>query len=71
MVTSAPVQREIVGDLERTKTPVVVRFAAPITAAPEPDRAGKSTGVHVLDDYLARRYHRVAKYAYYEILARD
>jgi hypothetical protein len=71
VVTSAPVQREIVGDLERTRTPLVVRFAAPITAVPEPDRAGKSTGVHVLDDYLARRYHRVAKFAYYEMLARN
>jgi hypothetical protein len=49
----------------------VVRFAAPITAVPEPDRAGKSTGVHVLDDYLAQRYHQVAKFAYYVILARN
>jgi hypothetical protein len=60
-----------VRDLERTKTPMVVRFAAPITAVPEPDRAGKSTGVHVLDDYLAQRYHQVAKFAYYVILARN
>ncbi|HXD56717.1 MAG TPA: glycosyltransferase family 87 protein [Thermoleophilaceae bacterium] len=71
VVTSAPVQREIVGDLERTRTPIVVRFAAPITAAPEPDRAGRSTGVHVLDEYIAQRYHRVAKYAFYDILARN
>jgi hypothetical protein len=71
VVTSAPVQREIVGDLERTNTPLVVRFAAPITAVPEPDRAGRSTGVHVLDDYLAKSYHRVAKFAYYVVLARN
>jgi hypothetical protein len=71
IVTSAPVQREIVRDLERTRTNIVVRFAAPITAAPEPDRAGRSTGVHVLDDYLAASYHRVAKFAFYVILARD
>jgi hypothetical protein len=71
IVTSAPVQREIVRDLERTRTSVVVRFAAPITAAPEPDRAGRSTGVRVLDDYLAASYHRVAKFAFYVILARN
>ena len=40
VVTSAPVQREIIGDLERARPRMVVRFAAPITAAPEPDRGG-------------------------------
>ena len=71
IVTSAPVQREIIGDLERTRPRLVVRFAAPITAAPEPDRAGQSSGVHILDQYLAANYHQVAKFAYYEILARN
>ena len=71
IVTSAPVQREIVRDLERTRTPLVVRFTAPITAEHEPDRAGRSTGVHVLDDYLAANYHRSAKFAYYVILERN
>ena len=50
---------------------LVVRFAAPITAAPEPDRAGQSSGVHIIDQYLAANYHQVAKFAYYEILARN
>jgi hypothetical protein len=27
--------------------------------------------VHVLDDYLAASYHRVAKFAFYVILARN
>jgi hypothetical protein len=71
VVTSAPVQREIVSDLERTRTPVVVRFAAPITAVPEPDKAGKPTGVHVLDDYLTAKYHQAAKYGFYVILERN
>jgi hypothetical protein len=71
IITSAPVQREIVRDLERTRTGIVVRFAAPITAVHEPDRAGRSTGVHVLDDYLAASYHQVAKFGFYVILARN
>jgi hypothetical protein len=69
IVTSAPVQREIVGDLERVRPGLVVRFAAPITGAPEPDKAAQSSGVHILDQYLAANYHQVAKFAYYEILA--
>jgi hypothetical protein len=71
VVTSAPVQREIVRDLERARPPLVVRFAAPITAAHEPDRAGRSSGVRILDEYLASRYHRAAKFGFYVILARD
>jgi hypothetical protein len=70
VVTSAPVQREIVRDLERTRTPMVVRFAAPITAAPEPNRAGESSGVHVLDDYIAANYREVARFGFFVLLER-
>jgi hypothetical protein len=56
VVTSAPVQREIVRDLEATRPRVVVRWAAAVTALHEPNRAGRSSGVRILDDYLARRY---------------
>ena len=70
VVTSAPVQREIVRDLERTGTRVVVRYTAAITAAPEPNRAGRSTGVRVLDDYLRRAYRPAARYGPYTILLR-
>ena len=41
----APVQREIVRDLERTRTPMVVRWTDPVTAAAEPNAAGRSSGV--------------------------
>jgi hypothetical protein len=71
IVTSAPVQREIIGDLERVRPRLVVRFAAPITATPEPDPAGRSSEVRLLDQYLAASYHQVAKFAYYVILARS
>lgn len=67
VVTSAPVQREIVEDLRR-KRPLVVRWTAPITAEPEPNRAGRSSGVRILDEYVAREYRQVAKLGYYVML---
>ena len=67
VVTSAPVQREIVRDLRRLR-PLVVRWIAPITAEPEPNRAGRSSGVTILDDFLERDYRQVAKLGYYVML---
>jgi hypothetical protein len=67
VVTSAPVQREIVGDLRR-KRPLVVRWIAPITAEPEPNRAGRSSGVTILDEFIEREYRQVAKLGYYVML---
>jgi hypothetical protein len=71
VVTSAPVQREIVRDLERERVPLVVRFDDPITTAPEPNRAGEPTGVVILDDYLARRYRPAARFGPYVMLERE
>jgi hypothetical protein len=68
VVTSAPVQREIVAALERARPPAVVRDTSPLTAAPEPNRAGESSGVTLLDDYLGRAYRPVARYGRFEIL---
>jgi hypothetical protein len=70
VITSAPVQREIVGDLERTRPRVVVRYTAAETAAPEPNRAGESTGVTVLDDYLRRAYRPAETIGPYALLER-
>lgn len=70
VVTTAPVQREIVGDLERTRTPLVVRWIAPLSAVREPNRGGEPTGVRILDDYLRRAYRPEARYGDFVILAR-
>ena len=70
VVTSAPVQREIVRDLERTRTPMVVRWTHPVTAAAEPNAAGRSSGVRVLDDYLARSYRDVGRVGSFRLLER-
>jgi hypothetical protein len=68
VITSAPVQREIVRDLERARPPLVVRYSAAVTAAPEPNRAGESTGVRILDDYLARAYREAERFGPYVLL---
>jgi hypothetical protein len=70
VVTSAPVQREIVADLERTRPAVVVRDASPVTAAPEPNAAGRSSGVRLLDAYLARAYRPEERHGDLIVLAR-
>ena len=67
VVTSAPVQREIVRDLVRTR-PLVVRWTAPATAVHEPNRAGRSSGVRILDDYLARAYALERRFGDYLLL---
>ena len=70
VVTSAPVQREIVRDLERARPRVVVRWESPLSAAPEPNAAGRSSGVRLLDDYLARAYRPGARYGTLRLLMR-
>jgi hypothetical protein len=70
VVTSAPVQREIIRDLERTRTPVVVRWNDPVTATAEPNAAGRSSGVRLLDEYLARRYRPARRIGSFRLLER-
>jgi len=70
VVTSAPVQREIVGDLSRAGRPLVVRWVDPLTAFPEPSRAGESSGVRILDDYLSREYRQTERFGEFVVLER-
>ena len=71
VVTSAPVQREIVRDLERTRPRVVVRDTSrrrPPRASPT--RPGESSGVTLLDDYLARAYRPLERHGPLVVLER-
>lgn len=70
VVTTAPVQREIVRDLERARVRTVIRWVDPASAAPEPNKAGESSGVTLLNDYLARAYRRAARFGDYIVLER-
>ena len=70
VVTTASVQREMRDDLERTRTPLVVRWVAPVARQAEDNGSGRSSGVTLLDDYLAAKYARVGRYGDYLLLAR-
>jgi hypothetical protein len=71
VVTTAPVQREIIGSLERSHTRVVVRWLDPRATLKEPNGASRSSGVHLLDSYLAAHFRPYARFGYYELLTRS
>jgi hypothetical protein len=70
VITERDVQREIVRDLERTRTPLVVRWLSPVADEPEPNEAGESSGVRLLDRYLERAYRPTRRFGDYEVLER-
>lgn len=70
VITTEGVQREIVADLERSRTELVVRWLSPAADKREPNGAGRSSGVRVLDRYLARRYAEVRRFGDYAVLRR-
>jgi NitT/TauT family transport system permease protein len=70
VVTTAPVQREIVGDLRAARPELVIRWLSPVADQPEPNGAGEPSGVRVLDDYLARAYVPDRRFGDYQVLRR-
>jgi hypothetical protein len=68
VVTTAPVQREIIGALSRARTRVVVRWLDPRAEQPESNGSSRSSGVRLLDDYLRAHYRKIARYGAYEVL---
>jgi hypothetical protein len=70
VVTTAQVQREIVGDLERARPRIVIRWLSPVADQPEDNGAGRSSGVRLLDRYLARAYLPERRFGDYLVLRR-
>jgi hypothetical protein len=68
VVTSAPVQREIVTALSTHKPKAIVRWLDPLTAAPEPNRAGRSSGVVILDRWIAAHYQTHSRHGDWLVL---
>jgi hypothetical protein len=68
VVTTAAVQREMVRSLESARPRLVVRWLSPLADQVQPDGAGHSTGVHLLDSYLAARYVPVRRFGEYLVL---
>jgi hypothetical protein len=70
VVTTATVQREMARDLVRSRAPVVVRWVAPVARRTERNGSARSSGVHLLDRTIERRYRRLVRYGDYVILVR-
>jgi hypothetical protein len=70
VVTTAPVQREIVADLERSQPRLVIRWLSPVADQRFDNGAGRSSGVHLLDRYLARTYAPRQRFGDYQVLVR-
>ena len=70
LVTTAPVQRQIIASLRSSHTRVIVRWLSPLATLNEHDGASRSSGVHILDRYLARTYTPYARYGDYQVLVR-
>ena len=68
VVTTAPVQAEIVSSLRRAHTRAVVRWLDPRAEQAEPNGSSRSSGVHTLDDYLKTHYRPLARYGVYQVL---
>jgi hypothetical protein len=68
VVTTGEVQREIVAALSDTR--VVVRWTHPTACEPEPNRAGRSSGIEILDRYLDAHFRRHSQHGNYEVLTR-
>jgi len=70
VVTTAAVQREMARDLDRRRTPAVIRWVAPVARATEANESARSSGVTILDRAIAARYRRAARYGDYVVLVR-
>jgi hypothetical protein len=70
VVTTAHVQREIVADLRRARPAVVVRWLDPRARPGEPNGSARSSGVRLVDDYLAATYDRAERFGVYLLLRR-
>jgi len=66
---SAPIQREMIADLDRNQPPYVV-LDSEFDHDSEPNGSSMHTGVHLLDDYIRARYIRVQSYGGMTILRR-
>jgi hypothetical protein len=71
VITTAPVQREIVDDLRRARPQLIIRWLSPVADEAEPNGAGRSSGVRILDRYLARRYREARRFGDYAVLRRQ
>ncbi|QEC49576.1 hypothetical protein FSW04_19705 [Baekduia soli] len=70
VVTTAEVQREMIRDLVRSDTRLIVRWESPLALALEDNGSSKSSGVHLLDDWIEAHFRQIGQYGDYVLLGR-
>jgi hypothetical protein len=70
VVTARTAQAEMRAALERSRPALVVRWTSPLADERDPNGAGRSSGVHLLDRYLARAYRAGPRFGDYRVLRR-
>ena len=65
-MTTAAAQREMARDLRSARA--VVRWEAPAATRLEPNGSARSSGVHVLDDAIARGFRPARRFGDYLVL---
>lgn len=68
VATTLPVQAEIVASLQRTGVRTIVRRETPLPD--EPNESSNSSGVTLLDDYIAEAFKQTAAFGPYQIWTR-
>jgi len=60
-----------VDDLKRARPELVISWLSPVADEAEPNGAGRSSGVRILDRYLARHYAETRRFGDYAVLRRQ
>jgi hypothetical protein len=68
LLTGAPAQRSIVATLARVRPRAIVRWTDPISSQREPNLRGRSSGVRLLDRWVAANYRLRQRAGYYDVL---
>lgn len=71
IVTTAKAQREMIADLERAQPALVVRWNDPRAEVQEPNGSADSSGVTLLDDWIAAHYDPAKRFGAYTVLVRS
>jgi hypothetical protein len=58
----------VIAALRRARPRVVVRWLDPASAKPEPNERGRSSGVRLLDAWIARHYRLAVRLYHYDVL---
>ncbi|MGH2764249.1 MAG: hypothetical protein ACRDLD_16990, partial [Thermoleophilaceae bacterium] len=70
VVTEPDVQREMVRDIERSDTALVVRWLSPVASEREPNDSGRESGARLLDRHLRSAFRPARRFGDYEVLVR-